>query len=239
MTLIARVLLSAALPVVILAGCSEDEVIYVGGPAPSETAGTDNGTDGTTVDPATAAVPVLEVAQVNAPVQDVQFFAHACQARADGTAEGDRVSNLKLTNCLGEEVELFDACGKYRALWLITAAGWCGSCIAHFPEVVAMTDELRSEGLQTWIVLGEDDQSQEPTLEYCESFARAHDIDPRKMFVTGSGFQPVWDVINPGGDGSVGLPWEAVLDPYDMTYFWNGALPQTTIDQAIGQLIEE
>lgn len=175
-------------------------------------------------------------------VEEAQLFVHACEPAGTGAgAVGDQVADFTFTNCYGEPVSLHDYCGRRKAMWIVGAAGWCGSCIAHFPDVVSTTRARRHEGLETYVFVGQTEQYAAVDQQWCEGFADRHGIDPATMiFEPGNpdGLQSLWAFMRPVGN-QIGLPWEAVLDPYDMTYYWDsttgGADPYTPIDELLAE----
>lgn len=177
-------------------------------------------------------------------VSEGQLFVHECDERGTGSGVlGDRIANFTFKNCLGDDVSLHDVCGRRKALWLVGSAGWCGACIAHFPEVVQRTRELRSQGLETLIFVSETENYEGVTEEWCQGFADEHGLDPaRTIFQPGGpdGLQTLWNYVRPngGGGGTIGLPWEVVLDPYDMTFFWDPSMG-VSANPAIDELVSE
>ncbi len=208
--------LAVALLAISIAGCGDDGTILV----PTTAGGGLTSDETLHVDSADFAV-------------DAQLFPHECVTQGTGGTVGEQIADMVLYNCYGEPVHLHDFCGRRRALWVIAAAGWCNACLAAMPEVVRIDRERRHGGLETLIVLGETDDRLEPTPEYCVAFAEEYGWDPARMVMDWTsergGFSTTWSTIRPnGGDGgSIGLPWEVVLDPYDMTFYWDWANPET------------
>jgi hypothetical protein len=198
--------------------------------------------DTSVVDPGSASLTnsVLTVDSADF-VEEAHLFVHGCEAQGTGNVIGDQVADFTFTNCLGDPVRLHDYCGRRKAVWMVGSAGWCGACIAHFPEVVALTNEKRSQGLQSFIFVGETETSGAVTLEWCENFASNNGVDPAMMIFdenAADGLQSLWSYLSPnsGQGGSIGLPWEAVLDPYDMTFYWDSSdnsLPYGPIDELL------
>jgi hypothetical protein len=150
----------------------------------------------------------------------------SCLETGSGMNIGDNIRNFSLTNCLGEVVDLHERCGKSEALWIIASAGWCGACEAFVPEAAARADELAAEGLDLIVVVGENTAGGEPSLEYCMDYAGSHDLDPRQTFIDhdGSHSWPVlFGAVNTYSNGSIGLPYNIVLDGRNMEYKWNSA----------------
>jgi len=200
--------------------------------------------DTTVIDPASSSLTnsVLTVDSADF-VEEAHLFVHGCEAAGTGRIIGEQVADFTFTNCEGDPVRLHDYCGRRKALWMVGSAGWCGACIAHFPEVVEVTNQRRSEGLQSFIFVGETEASSAVTLDWCQNFAASNNVDPAMMIfdeTAADGLQSLWSYIAPNGGGgkSIGLPWEAVLDPYDMTFYWDSS---TEFDpmQPINELLAE
>jgi hypothetical protein len=176
-------------------------------------------------------------------VEEAHLFVHGCETEGTGRIIGDQVADFTFTSCTGEPVRLHDYCGRRSALWLVGSAGWCGACISHFPDVVRETRALRAQGLESFIFVGETENSQAVTLEWCQEFAAGNNVDPAMMIFDESaadGLQSLWNFIAPnaGGGGSIGLPWEAVLDPYDMTFYWDSSIESDPL-QPINELLAD
>lgn len=166
----------------------------------------------------------LTTADVPAEVVETGVFVNECVVQGEGNSVGTKVGDMTLTNCLGEQVQLHDFCGRRKALWFINSAGWCGACESYVPSAAALAEQRRHEGVELYVLVGEDTSGTNATQEYCMQYALSHNLDPaRTLYDEVNGFQGMWNVISPGGGGSVGLPFEAVLDPYDMAYLWNNA----------------
>ena len=170
----------------------------------------------------------------------------ACVDAGNGVFLGANIANLTLTNCLGEEVELHDSCGK-RAQWLIGTSGWCSGCSAYLQMVrdlhfngEMLSDDNQPADLDVWVILHSDPSDSEPTPAYCVQYAMSNNIDPGKMFLdwdndgqsfpsaddpaktyTTTHMAMTWSTVNPHiRNNSLGLPWEAVLDGANMEYVW-------------------
>ena len=177
-------------------------------------------------------------------VEEAHLFVHGCEPMGTGRVVGDQVADFTYTNCEGDPVRLHDYCGRRKAVWMVGAAGWCGSCIAHFPDVVRETQALRSQGLESFIFVGQTESSGAVTLEWCEGFAATNNVDPAMMIFDATqpdGLQSLWNYMAPNGGqgGSIGLPWEAVLDPYDMTFYWEPSDASFDPMGAIHELLAE
>ena len=94
------------------------------------------------------------------------------------------------------------------------------------------------------IVLAEGANGEPVTLEFCQSYATSRGIEDLSLVYMdptepvgswGAMFAPSGS-IDPGGDGSIGLPWSAVLRGADMKYVWRNT-EGGTADQVIGEII--
>ena len=101
---------------------------------------------------------------------------------------------------------------------------------------------LKVHGVETMIVISEDESGGIPGTEYCNQYATTRNVDPSLVYVDTStppgSFGAVWGNIDPGGNGSVGLPWQAVLRGADMFYTWRsteGGSAEQVINEIIGQ----
>jgi hypothetical protein len=144
----------------------------------------------------------------------------------DGTGNniGDNIRNFTLTNCYGEDVDLHQRCGKAKAVWIVATAGWCGACEQFVPVAGERTKARESEGLDLMVVIGENNASAAPSLQYCKDYAGAKGLDPAATFIDNDGqrsWPVLFDAINTYSGGSIGLPWNAVLDGRSMEYVWS------------------
>ncbi|PIE15710.1 MAG: hypothetical protein CSA66_08140, partial [Proteobacteria bacterium] len=144
----------------------------------------------------------------------------------DGTGDkiGDNIRNFTLQNCHGDYVDLHERCGKHEAVWIVASAGWCGACESFVPLAVARHDELADQGLELMVVIGENAASGQPSLEYCKDYALAKGLDPATTYVDHDGtrsWPAVFGAIDTYSGGSIGLPWNAVLDGRSMEYVWS------------------
>ncbi|MCC6621082.1 MAG: redoxin domain-containing protein [Deltaproteobacteria bacterium] len=149
-----------------------------------------------------------------------------CLADGSGTNIGDNIRNFSLTNCLGEVVDLHERCGKSEALWIIASAGWCGACETFVPQAAERANQLADQGLDLIVVVGENNGGAQPSLEYCKDYAGSHGLDPRQTYVDHDGthsWPVLFGAINTYSNGSIGLPYNIVLDGRSMEYKWNSA----------------
>jgi hypothetical protein len=75
----------------------------------------------------------------------------------------------------------------------------------------------------------------------CKQYAMQMGIDPARMILD-SGHQLLFSKIDPGGGGSIGMPWDCVMDAQGMIYYWNfenGGDPMSAIDELLQVEIPE
>ncbi|MFO0749081.1 MAG: hypothetical protein U1F43_25975 [Myxococcota bacterium] len=164
--------------------------------------------------------------RLDTTVPTLPTAAGSCVAEGTGKNIGDNIRNITLTNCLGEEVDLHERCAKTEAVWIIASAGWCGACEAFVPVAAQRANELADKGLDLMVVVGENPAGAAPTLEYCKDYAGAHGLDPRQTYIDNDGkvsWPTLFGAINTYGNGSIGLPYNIVLDGRSMEYKWNSA----------------
>ncbi len=181
----------------------------------------------------------LATVDVPAEVRETALFVNECVLDGEGTEVGSKVGNITLQNCLGEPVALHDYCGRRKAMWFINSAGWCGACEGYVPQASLLAQQRRHEGVELYVLVGEDASGANATQEYCMQYALSHNLDPaHTLYDEENGFYGMWSVIGTGGGGTVGLPFEAVLDPYDMAYMWNNA-QGGSVESVLDQLVAE
>lgn len=177
-----------------------------------------------------------EVGEVN----EQGIFVNECSLTGTGRDVGDQVADVELMNCYGEPVNLHSYCGRRKALWIIGSAGWCGACSQYVPQAAQVAWERRHEGVELVVVVGEDPQSNPATTDYCMQYAEQYGLDPARVWISGGDtLNDVWGSVSPGGGGSVGLPWEAVLDPYDMEYVWTNAQDPAPVGAVLDELVSD
>lgn len=164
-------------------------------------------------------------------------FMDECVASGTGVSTGDLVGDMTLQNCYGEDVALHNYCGRRTAVWLIGSAGWCGACEGYLPQAVANFEQRRHEGVELFVVVSEDQGYNPPTLEYCMEYAERKNLDPARVLID-NGLTTTWGNVSPtgGGGGSVGLPWQAVLDPYNMEYVWNSQTDGGDVNAVLNEM---
>ncbi len=179
--------------------------------------------------------------RINVDVPTVPTAQGNCVAEGTGKNIGENIRNFTLMNCFGDPVDLHSACGKAKAVWLIASAGWCGACSAFVPVAAERHNELADQGLDLWVVLGEDSNSAPPSLAYCKAYAAEKGIDPAATFVDNDGQGRSWailfDALNTYTTTSIGLPWNAVLDGRNMVYVWSSTAGEGDLYQAQDALL--
>jgi hypothetical protein len=89
--------------------------------------------------------------------------------------------------------------------------------------------------MEYFAFLGEDANSNVPSLEYCMTYAGQTGLDPAKLLIDPS-WSTLYSFISDYGDG--GLPWDGVLDGAGMIYDWNATEGGPALDAVIA-LIEK
>lgn len=161
---------------------------------------------------------------LDAPVPPINVAAGACVAEGTGTLVGDNIRNFTLQNCNGDFVDLHERCGKAKALWIVASAGWCGACEAFVPVAAKRYQELAGEGLDLMVVVGENQFSEAPSLEYCMEYALSHGLTPEQTFIDHDGersWPQLFGAIDTYSGDTIGLPWNVVLDGRSMEYIWS------------------
>ena len=147
----------------------------------------------------------------------------SCVAEGTGKALGAKIADHTLTNCLGEKVDLHSRCGAVAAVWLVGAAGWCSSCEEYIPKVRNYYLKNKNRGLEVRFILGEDENANQPTGAICKKWAESHGLDPSMVLLDHDGthaWQTTWSNIESYAQGTIALPWEAVLKGADMEYLF-------------------
>jgi len=162
--------------------------------------------------------------RIDVEVPPLPTASEACVGEGTGNKIGDNVRNFTLTNCYGDPIDLHDRCGKAEAIWIVASAGWCGACEAFVPEAAQRTKENAEAGLDLMVVIGENAAGAAPSLEYCKDYAGKKGLDMASTFIDhdGTNSWPVlFGAIDTYSGGSIGLPWNAVLDGRSMEYIWS------------------
>mgnify|MGYP001158539314 CR=1 FL=1 len=106
------------------------------------------------------------------------------------------------------------------------------------PQVQEEYERLSEQGLQLYVFLGADLNFEDPTLEYCASYAEQKGLDPARVLV-----DPNWDNLyaNVEHYNHNVTPINFILDGNNMAYVWSGAANDgeiTTLSQALQSLLE-
>ncbi len=162
--------------------------------------------------------------KIDVEVPPLPVASEACVADGTGNKVGDNVRNFTLQNCYGDDVDLHSYCGKSEAVWIVASAGWCGACETFVPQAKARAKEHENEGLELMVVIGEDAAGAQPTLAYCSDYAGKKGLDPATTYIDHDGtnsWPVIFGAIDTYSGGSIGLPWNAVLDGRSMEYIWS------------------
>jgi len=162
-----------------------------------------------------------------------------CVADGTGSLLGDNVADFTLNDCNGNPVKLHDLCGT-GAVRLMAIAGWCSACAVLVPEAEDERNLLHDRGLETWYIMGEADYDENPTPAYCLEYAEAHGVDPARMLLDFGqyGWETFFTNVDPYiVDGSIALPWNAVLDGSNMQYVYNDPFGPGHLNQTISGLL--
>jgi hypothetical protein len=96
------------------------------------------------------------------------------------------------------------------------------------------------------VVIGENAQGGEPTLQYCTTYAESHGVPPEKTFIDYGaqygGWETTFTYLYPylADDGSFALPWDAVLDGDNMEYMFSSGNPTyPSVNDAIGTALAD
>ena len=92
-------------------------------------------------------------------------------------------------------------------------------------------------GLEILVVVSEDANGAEPTLEWCNQYAEAHGIPPERMVID-PGFSSFFSKVDSLSGGGIGLPWDGVLNARDMTYHW-GITSEGSPEAAVEELLNQ
>lgn len=108
------------------------------------------------------------------------------------------------------------------------------------PKAAKYAEEKKNDGLQLYVIYGENGSYSKPTQAQCVKYAQKYGVDPANMLIDneqGSGWYKTFDAIENYGNGSVGLPWYCVLDGRSMEYYWSNATSTTSHETAIEELL--
>ncbi|MBM4371405.1 MAG: hypothetical protein FJ098_07100 [Deltaproteobacteria bacterium] len=99
------------------------------------------------------------------------------------------------------------------------------------PQVGAAYKDNPGIGLDIMIIIGENAQGGQPTLQYCQQYAAQYGLPSEKVFIDYGaqygGWETTFTYIYPylASDGSFALPWDAVLDGDNMEYMFSSGNP--------------
>lgn len=143
---------------------------------------------------------------------------------------GEELSSFQLQSCdTGEMVDVAAAGAGSDGTWMILTAGWCTACHAWLPEVFgALDSDLAEFDINLMVVLGEDTNGGQPTLDYCRGYAEQYGHGLSNFYLDHDGtqsyatvFSNVW--IYPGEGGSFGLPWNGMFNSAGEYVYADGA----------------
>jgi hypothetical protein len=164
----------------------------------------------------------------------------SCLAAGTGKDIGDHIGNFQVIDCEGNPVELHSKCGA-KAIELVATAGWCTACDAYLGEVKARYDAYYMSGYEFYVMLGEDADGAEPSLEFCTSYAEKHGFAPNQVYVDWGdpegGWANTFAHINNYADGSIGLPWIGLFDGQDLGYQWADEVSDTDFQTELEGLL--
>lgn len=87
----------------------------------------------------------------------------------EGTGAGQRVRQMLLKDCDGNEVSLDDYCGA-AAIWLFIGHGWCPNCKKTAGFVDEIAREYAARGVVVVNLLGQDAEYHTPNAEFCRAW---------------------------------------------------------------------
>ncbi len=150
---------------------------------------------------------------------------HTCVGVGTGRMMGDNIANFTLLNCgTGQLVETHSMCGRPKVIWVVATAGWCPACGQWLPRVHSYAKPY-GDDIRLMFVMGEDGYYGEPTLAYCEQYARSKGMDPNDFYIdygqTYGGFETLFSNIYPYSSAGIGLPWNALLRGSNLEYVYN------------------
>ncbi len=125
---------------------------------------------------------------------------------ATGHGVGDIVENFELPDQFGENVSLYDFCG--RAVLLVASAEWCGYCREEAPHLTEMYNSYADRGLMIVTLLGETDSGSLPAQEnlagWADQYGQTFPVVADASFGVGARFVE---------GSSIGLPSVSLLAP--------------------------
>ena len=177
--------------------------------------------------------------------QEVPEFvpaSNSCVPDGTGRDVGSNIKDFALQNCNGDWVNLHDRCGLYDAVWLVASAEWCGACETWIKDKVGpYYTQHTDEGLDILVVLGERADTGAPTLANCNAYAQAEGINPALVFIDNDGttsWKELFGHINNYAvGGSIGLPWNVILDAQSMEYVYSDTSGTGQLYQTLEELL--
>ena len=119
---------------------------------------------------------------------------------------------------------------------LMGTSGWCPSCSARIPGVVRYSNA--NPGTRIAYLLGETSSRSQPSVRYCEQYARSKGVPLEQIFIDHDGtyshssfFQSMYPYPE---DGAIGLPYFAVIDPVTGEYLYGDGGPTGIPSSVIG-----
>lgn len=167
-----------------------------------------------------------------------------CVPTGTGVTIGDNIANFTLSTCDGvgydTEIQTEFCGGETKAIWVVATAPWCGACSSWVPKVADAYERYKDKGLEIAIVLGENAAKDAPTVGYCEEYGEKKAVSPDRMYMdneNGVSWAVIWDAMDNYAGGSVGLPWQAVLDGQTMEYMWSSMAGTGDVVSTVCELI--
>ena len=160
---------------------------------------------------------------------------------------GEAISDFALQNCeSGEFVNLHDLGAEAKAVWVIASAGWCAACRQFLPEAIRVLDQVDNdlgEGvMEAMIIVGEDSNYGQPTVEYCRQYAARYNTDISRFYIDHNGqgsfattFQHIWPY--PGANGEFSLPWNALVRGGTFEYFYADRSGMSDLNTALNAIL--
>ena len=97
------------------------------------------------------------------------------------------------------------------------------------PQVGAAYNDNKQAGLDIMIILGENQYSSKPTLQYCKQYADQHGVSRDKVYLDYGNQYGAWETTMTNiypyipDSGMFSLPWDAVLDGDSMVYMYSSS----------------
>ncbi len=89
------------------------------------------------------------------------------------------------------------------------------------------------------VVIGEDGEGNAPTLQYCNDYAEAKGVDPAVVYIDyeSRSWEALFNAIDNYAQGSISLPWEAIVKGGSMEYVWNSVTGEGTAMTVLDELL--